>query len=565
MKTPKTLYPNERIIYHPEISTCPHCGGDLVLCNYLKWDKVVQTLDAVRSVASRPGHCRTTGCPGQTRPVLSAAGQQVALPGTTYGHDVIARIGWQRQMRRDIYRDIHADLRAHIQISESQVRYLYQHVYLPVLACHERQQAPRLAQAVADYGGLLIALDGLAPMGGEPQLWFIRELSTGLTLRSGWLSCFDQGTFEDFLAPLTELPGPILAVLSDKQMGLLPAVASVFPAARHQFCQAHYLRNLAEPWADRDATFNVTLRKAVRHAVGDLLRTPPTTTPDAPNRLTVTGVLPTALPAPPPAAPDTPDAPAPPAAVVQQLCYHTRYLLTLKGRPPFRLAGVETYQRLQQVVQFSTELLRGHYDARLAQLQRGLRTALAPLSAQYQDLSQGATWLQGIAHILQPAADAPHPPVAAQLRTYLDDLLRYPSLPPHLDAFRQHLDSVSRSYWPGLFHCYALPALPRTNNALEGHFRDTQRRLLRTTGQHTLTRRTLQRTGAWELFTPFATEADIQHALQQLQPAQLAQEQHRLRLHLTRFRLHSRSPTRTAAQFERLRQQWRAIAATSTG
>jgi hypothetical protein len=35
---------------------------------------------------------------------------------------------------------------------------------------------------------LIIALDGLAPEGGEPQLWFIRELTSGLTLRSGWLS-----------------------------------------------------------------------------------------------------------------------------------------------------------------------------------------------------------------------------------------------------------------------------------------------------------------------------------------------------------------------------------------
>ena len=46
-----------------------------------------------------------------------------------------------------------------------------------------------------------------------------------------------------------------------------------------------------------------------------------------------------------------------------------------------------------------------------------------------------------------------------------------------------HLDTVSRSYWPGLFHCYDVPGLPRTNNELESHFRETRRRLLRTTGQ----------------------------------------------------------------------------------
>jgi hypothetical protein len=29
---------------------------------------------------------------------------------------------------------------------------------------------------------------------------------------------------------------------------------------------------------------------------------------------------------------------------------------------------------------------------------------------------------------------------------------------------------VSASYWPGLFHCYDVPDLPPTNNALEQYF-----------------------------------------------------------------------------------------------
>jgi hypothetical protein len=506
--------------------------------------------------------------------LLSAAGQHIALPGLTYGHDVIARIGWQRQERRDIYADIHAELLPRIHISVSQVRYLYQQVYLPLLACHERQHLERLTQAVQHAGGLFIALDGLAPAGGEPQLWFIRELTTGLTLRSGWLSRFDQATFEAFLAPLTQLPGPILAVLSDKQTGLGAAVATVLPTARHQFCQTHYLNNLAEPWAARDSAFTVALRQAVRQEVGPLLRTEQLTPATPANVLTVTGLLPDASLTPPLEAAEAPAAASvaptampPTDAVVTQLCHHTRYLLTLKGRPPFRLVGIEMYQRLHQVVTLSTELLADHYDARLAQLQRGLRTALDSLAPQYQDLCQGATWLQGIAHLLH-GAEQPAPAgtqVAHQLRTYLDDLLRPALDVPHLDAFRHHLDTVSRSYWPGLFHCYEVPLLPRTNNALESHFRDTQRRLLRTTGQQGLTRRTLQRTGAWELLTPFATQPDTQEALRHIPPALLAQEQQRLRQHLARFRLHSRSGQRIDAQFDVLRQQWHTTSPPATG
>jgi len=43
-----------------------------------------------------------------------------------------------------------------------------------------------------------------------------------------------------------------------------------------------------------------------------------------------------------------------------------------------------------------------------------------------------------------------------------------------------HFLKVSRSYWPGLFHCYEVADLPRTNNALEqlfGSYRHHERRV----------------------------------------------------------------------------------------
>ena len=167
-----------------------------------------------------------------------------------------------------------------------------------------------------------------------------------MTLRSGWLCQQDQPTFEAFLEPLKHLEWPILAVLSDKQKGLVPAVAAVLPNSRHQFCQAHYLRNLAEPLAEADAAFKVALRQSVRQQVGDVLRQDSQMEPDHAGVLTVTGLLPSPVEEPKvPAAHNptpgvSPRAPEPAAnEIVTQLVRHTRYLLTLKGRPPFRLAG----------------------------------------------------------------------------------------------------------------------------------------------------------------------------------------------------------------------------------
>jgi hypothetical protein len=566
MRTPKSLYAQQRIIYQPELLTCPHCGDLLMLCNYLAWNKTVQTLCGVLSVASRPGRCPHATCEGSALRLLSAEAQGIAFPGSTYGYDVVVRIGWWRQQYHTTYREIHADLAAHVPISESHVRHLHQQVYLPLLACHERQHRDRLAKVAKQHGGLIVALDGVAPQAGEPQIWFIRELSSGLTLRSGWLAQQDQPTFEAFLKPLTHLEWPILAVLSDKQTGLGPALAKVLPQSRHQWCQAHYLRNLAEPLADVDAAFKGELRKAVRQHVGDLIRTEPRAEPSQAGVLTVTGLLPSPLEQPKASAAHPPVPESAADEVVTQLFRHTRYLLTLKGRPPFRLAGMETYERLDDVAGFSLNLLSTHYDPRLAQLYQGLQSALAPFAQTYQEVQQGAAWLRDIAYILEPSAphvsSADH--VANQLRGYLDTVRYRSDLAPPLATFGAHLDTVSRSYWPGLFHCYEMPGLPRTNNELESHFRDTSRRLLRTTGQKGLTQRTLQRQGAWELLPRPSTEAALLEALPHTSPAELAQERQRFAEHRRRFALQSRSRRQTQAQCAQLRQRWSALPATGT-
>ena len=368
------------------------------------------------------------------------------------------------------------------------------------------------------------------------------------------------------MKPLTPLEWPILAVLSDKQTGVGPALAQVLPQSRQQWCQAHDLRNLAEPLAAVDAACKGELRKAVRQHVGSLIRPAPRAAPSPAGVLTLTGLWPSPL-EPPKASAAPPPVPESAAAeVVTQLLRHTRSLLTLKGRPPLRWAGRETSERLADVAGCSLDLLRTHDDPRLAQLSQGLQSALAPCAQTSQEVQQGAAWRRAIADILAPSA----PPVSSaahganQRRDDLDTVRYRSDLAPPFATFGAHLDTVSQSYWPGLFHCYEVPALPRTNNALESHFRDTSHRLLRTTGQKGLTQRTLQRQGAWELLPRPSTEAALLEALPHTSPEELAQERQRFAEHRRRFALQSRSRRQTQAQCAQLRQRWSALPATGT-
>lgn len=109
------------MIYQPELLTCPHCGTLLVMCNYLAWDKTVQTLDRVLSVASRPGRCPHATCLGSRLRLLSATAQRLALPGSTYGDDVLVRMAWWRQEDHATYREMHTALASQVRLSVSHV------------------------------------------------------------------------------------------------------------------------------------------------------------------------------------------------------------------------------------------------------------------------------------------------------------------------------------------------------------------------------------------------------------------------------------------------------------
>jgi hypothetical protein len=88
-------------------------------------------------------------------------------------------------------------------------------------------------------------------------------------------------------------------------------------------------------------------------------------------------------------------------------------------------------------------------------------------------------WVHQAAHILgAEGIDAVAAPkrLGGLLGAMASHKDRVGPLAPAVDHFLR----VSRSYWPGLFHCYEVEGLPRTNNALEqlfGSYRHHERRV----------------------------------------------------------------------------------------
>jgi hypothetical protein len=352
-------------------------------------------------------------------------------------------------------------------------------------------------------------------------------------------------------------------------------VASVFPHAQHGLCQVHYFKNAAEPVADADEALKKTLRQAVRSDLKAVLRP---TSPENTGVLTVTGLLPSlaeVLESAAPTSDKTARSLGPASAstvtaterdsIIQDVVQRVRYLLTLKGRPPFRLAGVETFERLQEVKRCLDQLIRHDPEPRLVTVRDGLRRALKAVRRDYTPLRHATDWLEQLADLLDPDGKPARTgaEVQAEWQQLLDQIAAESHAAPPLQELADKILKVSTSYAPGLFFTYDVPGLPRTNNERESEFRDLTRRLLSTTGQVGAAKRLVLREGAWELIPGPGSLPETIQAISQVDDHVFRQEQQRVLIHRRRFRLHTRSTKQSAAQLQQLVKRWKALPATS--
>ena len=617
--------------FHPEFDHCLLCGEKLKSRRHLNWRKPIQMLSGNVFVTSRgrycPNHPKTT--------YLSAEAAQLSLPNSTYGLDVLVRIGYQRDYQKMTYAQIHVSLPAHLRVSERHLSNLYRE-YAVLLACAERLDVDKLKAAAAEYGGLILSVDGLEPEGGQPQLWVAREVLTGTLLAAGWLPRVDQDSLKEFLAPVQALDLPFLASVSDKQRVLIDALEATWSNLPHQYCQAHYLSNAVTPIYEADEHMKTQIRKQVRAAAGVTMRQAQAEaqrereTPDGHSSLVATGLAaqppegleevkavaqatqaarhrgerlsPQELDTPLGFAQGRPATPTPPSAppqtvaevrealrgsnvlvyecraqensspltedaaaaspdrqrrvneLVEAYAARLRRVLSRCGRKPFRLAGLRLYADLLALLDsLETSLTSLPDEPRLTCFAAAIRTGLLAFEADYTWIAEGYSWVLDISGLLdvplpEPGEKPPDTPLSSSVRAgleaYLEHLRQRTDLDAPLLAFRGHLLRLTERYAPGLFYCYDIPGLPRTNNDLESLFGRVRRQTLLTSGPHHARQR-LHEEGAWLLFDSLHDEHEQIRRLQRVSLEDWRQERDRMQQHQAtftddrRFRRHS--------------------------
>jgi hypothetical protein len=95
----------------------------------------------------------------------------------------------------------------------------------------------------------------------------------------------------------------------------------------------------------------------------------------------------------------------------------------------------------------------------------------------------GYAWVHRAAHVLTNADHLSSTEVRRQYEESLEEMRSSGSLTASLHEMTATFLKVTASYWPGLFHCYAVADLPRTNSDLEHVFGSTRYHERRATGR----------------------------------------------------------------------------------
>lgn len=102
-------------------------------------------------------------------------------------------------------------------------------------------------------------------------------------------------------------------------------------------------------------------------------------------------------------------------------------------------------------------------------------------------------WVHGVAKLLENEDEQSGSEVRRRVEELLAEIADDQATVGTLQPAVAHFLKVTASYWPGLFHCYDIPGLPRTNNDLEQYFGSARYHQRRASGRIRATASTVVR------------------------------------------------------------------------
>ncbi len=171
-----------------------------------------------------------------------------------------------------------------------------------------------------------------------------------------------------------------------------------------------------------------------------------------------------------------------------------RDALTRFSRKPFTCGGLRGYDQLKGIYQHLS--VREGCDPYLDELQERVQAALESTEPHAEDIRQAWTFLTEVEHYLasvprpklEPGTEESDPPSDSDaVRQELTKMFSAWEMREDVGSTLQRLlgkwDAMSKTWLPGILHCYDIAGLPRHNLRLEGTFGALRRHQRRVSGR----------------------------------------------------------------------------------
>lgn len=279
MRTKKQYQQITKRRFRPEITQCLTCQTKLRAYATLS-ERTLITLSGVIKLTHIGYRCPNEQCEDRARVNRSMQADMQALPGYSFGLDVVALVGYLKLHHHQTVDEVHAVINerlkeSRVSMSRRNVMYLFEAYGILLTVAAKNKSDPSFADWLGQTrqdGGMILSIDGIQPDKGNETIYLIREVLTGRLLHAQNVQSSDAETIKKLFAPVLALQVPVLGVISDAQSSLRDAIAALFPGVPHQTCQFHYLQEAARPIFEMDRGVRAKMRKAITEKLRPLRR-----------------------------------------------------------------------------------------------------------------------------------------------------------------------------------------------------------------------------------------------------------------------------------------------------
>lgn len=265
MPLPKNqIVPERKIYYRPELERCLHCGSKLKR-SHTAWKKNIATLSGVIQVWSMAYVCSNSNCAYPKTYYRSAEADSLCMKHTSYGFDVLALVGQLRFKHHMTIAEITQELNERgVATSERNSQRLYER-YVTLLRSSVTDHVKSVLKQVAEeHGGIMISMDGVQPEKGNETLYVIREVFSGTILVAKSVKSSSSEELKELIQPVIDLGFRIIGIVTDGQQSIRLAMESLLPEVPYQYCQYHYLKDIAKPVVELDRKLKTGIKKSLR-------------------------------------------------------------------------------------------------------------------------------------------------------------------------------------------------------------------------------------------------------------------------------------------------------------